>query len=183
MRNSVRSGVRAKTLVGSSPTASVINEKCIMIFRKYDYDLFIGYWQPFLITHEQLIDKSLKKGHNVCIVILNTSIDDEFLLTSIEVRQLIGKIYLDKKIKDTSMPDVNIVVVSNIKDAFEKELNYTHIRPKDDSNNITMSEILSQLKNGKDDWKKYVNPIIHSDLEVFLANHCLENLLRGRAAR
>ena len=128
------------------------------------YNLFIGRYQSPHKGHMELFNQFLDKGLPVCIAIRNIAPDEANPLSAEEVAGLWEKIYADQPlVKVIIIPDIASV---NYGRGVGYEVNQLQVPANIAA--ISATEIRTQIREGRDGWKEFVDPSIHELLSGLL---------------
>jgi len=133
------------------------------------YSLFIGRWQPWHDGHRWLIDQQLNKGKNVWLAIRDVPTDKNNPFTPKQVLDNLTKELIDLiqegRVMISIIPDIDSVNYGRGVGYEVKE-----IKVSGTIENISATEIRSQIKKGKSEWKEMVDEKGHSELENLIKN-------------
>ena len=121
--------------------------------------LFIGRWQPFHNGHRWLIDKKLAEGIPCLVAVRDIPPDVRNPFTTKQTVLMLQTVFSGENVDVIVIPDIESV---NYGRGVGYEVN-EHIPPKD-VGFISATSIRDQIKLGKDDWKKNVDPKIHDQI-------------------
>lgn len=130
---------------------------------KQPKNLFIGRWQPAHKSHMYLFDTYLKKNEPILIAIRDIEPDEKNPFTSLEVKNLWEKVY-SNEIKSGL---VDVIIIPNIKSVnWGRGVGYetNQIDVPNDVAQVSATQIRQNIKEGKDDWKLFVDESIHDDI-------------------
>ncbi len=126
--------------------------------------LFIGRWQPFHKNHERLIGNKLNKGIPVLIAVRDILPDEKNPFTTVQTIDLIKTVYENNPLVEViSIPDIESV---NYGRGVGYEINQF---VSDNEQIISGTQIRSNIKEGKEDWKSFVDESIHEKIIKYLS--------------
>ena len=134
--------------------------------KNIQYNLFIGRYQSPHKGHQTIFDEYLKKGLPVLIAIRDVEVDEKNPLPAHIILSLWREVYVDN-------PLVEVIIIPDIASVnYGRGVGYDvkEIKVEDNVANISATEIRSQILNGKDDWKQFVDEKIHTYLENAFKN-------------
>ena len=123
-------------------------------------NLFIGRFQPPHKGHQTIFNSYLAKGERVLIAIRDVPTDEKNPFTALQVMYLWKEIYRNN-------PSVEIIVIPDIKSVnYGRDVGYAicEIEAPTNIQRISATDIRSQIKNGRSDWKNSVDSSIHEAL-------------------
>jgi cytidyltransferase-like protein len=123
-------------------------------------NLFIGRFQPPHKGHQTIFNSYLAKGERVLIAIRDVPTDEKNPFTALQVMYLWKEIYRNN-------PSVEIIVIPDIKSVnYGRDVGYAicEIEAPLNIQRISATDIRSQIKNGRSDWKNSVDSSIHEAL-------------------
>jgi len=130
------------------------------------YNLFIGRYQSPHKGHMTIFNEYLEKGLPVLIAIRDVMPDEKNPLSAEEVKSVWEIIYLEN-------PLVKIIIIPDISSVnYGRGVGYEvkEIKVSGTIENISATEIRSQIKKGKSEWKEMVDEKGHSELENLIKN-------------
>lgn len=126
------------------------------------YNLFIGRYQSPHIGHMQIFNTYLENDKPILIAIRDVIPDEVNPLSASDVKELWETIYKDNPlVKVMILPDIESV---NYGRGVGYEVN--EIKVENTVASISATEIRNQIRNGKEEWKEFVDHRIHEMLEV-----------------
>ena len=123
-------------------------------------NLFIGRFQPPHKGHQAIFNTYLQQGEKVLIAIRDVPTDEKNPFTALQVMYLWKEIYRNN-------PSVEIIVIPDIKSVnYGRDVGYAicEIEAPPNIQRISATDIRSQIKNGRSDWKNSVDSSIHEAL-------------------
>jgi len=128
------------------------------------YNLFIGRYQSPHKGHMTIFNEYLEKGLPVLIAIRDVEPDDKNPLSAEEVKSLWEIIYSEN-------PLVKIIIIPDISSVnYGRGVGYEvkEIKVSGTIENISATEIRTQIKEGKNEWKSLVDEKAHLLLEQLI---------------
>ena len=125
--------------------------------------VFVGRWQPMHKGHMWLFNQKLEKGIPLLILIRDIQPDEKNPFTTQETERLIQKVFEGQPVKTMIIPDIESV---NWGRSVGYEVN--EFSPPEDIQMISATFIRNSIKEGNDEWKKYVPETIHTDVYEYL---------------
>lgn len=130
------------------------------------YNLFIGRYQSPHKGHMTIFNEYLEKGLPILIAIRDVDPDDKNPLNAEEVKSIWEKIYEGNSL-------VKIIVIPDISSVnYGRGVGYEikEIKVSGEIENISATEIRTQIRTGKEEWKSLVDEKAHSLLEQLIKN-------------
>ena len=128
------------------------------------YNLFIGRYQSPHKGHMELFNQFLSKGLPVCIAIRDIAPDAANPLSAKQVASLWEKVYANQ-------PLVRVIIIPDIASVnYGRGVGYevNQLQVPDNIAAISATEIRTQIREGKNGWKEFVDPSIHELLAGLL---------------
>jgi nicotinamide mononucleotide adenylyltransferase len=128
------------------------------------YNLFIGRYQSPHKGHMTIFNEYLEKGLPILIAIRDVEPDEKNPLSAEEVKSLWEIIYLEN-------PLVKIIIIPDISSVnYGRGVGYEvkEIKVSGTIENISATEIRTQIKEGKNEWKSLVDEKAHLLLEQLI---------------
>jgi len=122
--------------------------------------LFIGRFQPPHKGHQAIFNTYLSKGENILIAIRDVPSDEKNPLSAVSVYYLWKEIYSDN-------PLVRVIVIPDICSVnYGRDVGYAinEIEAPKEVQRISATFIREEIRNGKTNWKQFVDPKVHDGL-------------------
>lgn len=135
---------------------------------KQKHAVFIGRYQPYHKGHISLIRQKLDLGIPVLIMVRDIEPDEKNPLTTEQTVSMI------KKYHESRNDNVKIMVIPDIESVnWGRGVGYemNEFFPPADIQMISATKIREYIKVGKDDWKDFVDEVLHNDIETYLSNN------------
>lgn len=138
---------------------------------KNKYAVFIGRFQPYHMGHISLIRQKLDAGVPVLILVRDIKPDEKNPFTTDQTVSMIRKYHQAKgdNVKIIVIPDIESV---NWGRGVGYEVN--EFFPPEDIKYISATQIRKSIKDGSNDWKKFVDQSLHKDIVTFLDPNAFE---------
>ena len=136
------------------------------LYKKMKYNLFIGRYQSPHIGHMQIFNTYLENGKPILIAVRDIFPDETNPLFASDVKELWDTVYQDN-------PLVKIIIIPDIESVnYGRGVGYEVIELKVENKvaNISATEIRNQIRNGRHEWKEFVDQRIHKMLEFKILN-------------
>jgi cytidyltransferase-like protein len=132
------------------------------------YAIFVGRFQPLHNGHIALFRQKLDAGTPLLIMVRDLQPDERNPFTTEQTVSMLEKVFANDDVKVMIIPDIESV---NWGRGVGYELN--EFVPPADLGAVSATAIRNGIKEGNEDWKTMVNPVIHGDIITYLKENNL----------
>jgi adenylylsulfate kinase len=130
--------------------------------------IFVGRFQPLHNGHIELFNQKLNAGVPLLIMVRDLAPDERNPFTTEQTVAMLEKVYAGKEVKVMVIPDIESV---NWGRGVGYELN--EYVPSANLAAVSATAIRNGIKEGNDEWKEVVSPLIHEDIVKYLKENNL----------
>ena len=125
--------------------------------------VFIGRFQPLHDGHIKLFRQKLDQGVPLLVLVRDLVPDSNNPFTTEETMAMVCKVFKGEDVCVAKIPDIESV---NWGRGVGYELN--EFFPPETIGAISATQVRKSIENGNDEWKRFIDPIIHGDIMVAL---------------